>query len=158
MSEPPLQTTFDHRAAGMTLIELTVALTIAALLAATAVPAVGRALDRARASGGARELVLALKNARQQARTTGDEVLFTLDVATGIYRVAQGRDRALSIAQDATLSLLTAESERLGETTGAIRFLPDGSSSGGTITLTQESRALRIEIDWLTGHVRTVMP
>jgi general secretion pathway protein H len=142
----------------MTLIELAVALTIAALLAATAAPAVSRALDRARTNGGVRELVLALKSARQQARTTGNEVLFALDVATRIYRIAEGRDRALAVPQDATLSLLTAESERLGETTGAIRFLPDGSSSGGTITLTQDGHDLRIEIDWLTGHVRRVAP
>lgn len=158
VSEPLLQATFKHRAAGTTLIEVVVALTITALLTATAVPAVGRALDRARANSGARELVLALKTARQRARTTGNEVLFALDVAARAYHVAPGNDRTLAIPQDATLSLLTAESERLGDTAGAIRFLPDGSSSGGTITLAHGGRDLRIEIDWLTGHVRTVAP
>jgi general secretion pathway protein H len=158
MSEPFWQTTIKKGAAGVTLIEVIVALTITALLTAAAVPAVGNALGRARANGSARELVLALKVARQQARATGDDVLFALDVATRVYRVAPERDRSLAIPQDATLSLLTAESERLGETAGAIRFLPDGSSSGGTITLTHDGRELRIEIDWLTGHVRTVAP
>lgn len=142
----------------MTLIEVLVALTITALLTAAAVPAVGNALDRARANKSARELVLALKTARQHARATGDEVLFALDVATHVYEVAEGRERALAIPQDATLSLLTAESERLGATAGAIRFFPDGSSSGGTVTLALKGRELRIEIDWLTGLIRTVAP
>jgi general secretion pathway protein H len=150
--------TFNRYSTGLTLIELMVALTIAALLTAAAVPAVGRAVDRALANSSARELVVALKGARRQARATGDEALFTLDVATRVYRIGESHERTLAMPQGATLSLLTAESERLGDTAGAIRFLPDGSSTGGTITLTHGRREERIVIDWLTGHVRTVLP
>lgn len=34
-----------------------------------------------------------------------------------------------------------------------VRFEPDGSSSGATITLAQGSHRLAIEVDWLTGRV-----
>lgn len=37
---------------------------------------------------------------------------------------------------------------------GLIRFLPDGGSSGGQITLHMEQRVMTIEVDWLTGRVQ----
>lgn len=144
--------------AGVTLIEVVVALTLAALLTATAAPAIGRAFDRARTNDSVRELVASLKATRQEARASGSDALFTLDVAARVYRVGDGKERALSASADSTLMLLTAESERVTETAGAIRFFPDGSSTGGTITLTHRGRELRVEIDWLTGHVRAASP
>lgn len=148
----------QRRNAGLTLIEVVVALTIAALVTAAAVPAVGGALDRARANTGTRELVVALKTTRHEARTSGADALFTLDVGTRVYRIAGGRDRTLDAPDGATLTLLTAESERLTEMAAAIRFFPDGSSTGGTIVLTHRGREQRVEVDWLTGHVRAVSP
>jgi general secretion pathway protein H len=112
----------------------------------------------ARANSGARELVVALKTTRHEARTSGADALFTLDVDARVYRIAGGRERTLDAPEGATLALLTAESERLTETVGAIRFFPDGSSTGGTITLTHRGREQRVEVDWLTGHVRAVSP
>jgi general secretion pathway protein H len=153
-----LSTKIKRHASGITLIEVLVALTIAAMLTAAAVPAVTRALDRARTNNNTRELVAALKTARLEARASGAEALFILDVATRVYSVAQGRDRALAVPDVTTLSLLTAESERLTQTAGAIRFFADGSSTGGTITLSLRGREQRVEIDWLTGHVRAVGP
>jgi general secretion pathway protein H len=37
--------------------------------------------------------------------------------------------------------------------TAAIRFFPDGSSSGGTISLSGANRDYFIGVDWLTGRV-----
>jgi general secretion pathway protein H len=150
--------TLKRRNAGLTLVEVVVALTIAALLTAVAVPAVGSALERVRANGGMRDLVVALKTTRHEARASGAEALFTLDVGARVYRIAGGRERALNAPDGATVTLLTAESERLTEAAGAIRFFPDGSSTGGTITVTHRGREQRVEVDWLTGHVRVVSP
>ena len=52
------------------------------------------------------------------------------------------------------MKLLTAATEQTGDSKGQIRFFPDGSSSGGRITLTRDRREWRIEIAWLTGEVR----
>jgi general secretion pathway protein H len=153
-----VHTKLQRNHTGITLIEVVVALTIAALLTAAAAPAIDRALDRARTNNGTRELVAALKTARHEARASGVDALFALDVATHTYRVAGGGNRTLAAPDGATLTLLTAESERLTPTAGAIRFFPDGSSTGGTITLRHRSREQRVEIDWLTGHVRAVAP
>jgi general secretion pathway protein H len=153
-----VQAKLQQRNLGFTLIEAVVALTIAALLAAAAVPTMSRAVERARTNSSIRELVTALKMTRHDARASGADALFTLDVATHLYRIANGGDRSLAVADGANLTLLTAESERLTQTAAAIRFFPDGSSTGGTITLTFRGREQRIEIDWLTGRVRAVSP
>jgi general secretion pathway protein H len=150
--------TRKRRSTGLTLIEVVLALTIAALVTAVAVPAVGGALDRVRANGATRDLVVALKTTRREARASGADALFTLDVSARVYRIAGGHDRSVNPPDGATLTLLTAESERLTEMAGTIRFFPDGSSTGGTITLTHRGREQRVEVDWLTGHVRAVSP
>ena len=111
-----MESNLKRRCTGTTLIEVVVALTIAALLTAAAVPAVGRALDRTRANRSTRELVVALKTARHEARTSGMDALFTLDVGTRAYRIAGGGKRLLSAPEDTTLELLTAESERSAST------------------------------------------
>jgi general secretion pathway protein H len=153
-----VQTKPKGRNTGITLIEVVVALTIAALLTAAAVPALDRALDRARANDSTRELVAALKATRHEARASGADALFTLDVGTRVYRLARGGARVLAAPDGATLTLLTAESERLTQTAGAIRFFSDGSSTGGSVTLTYRGREQRVEIDWLTGHIRAMAP
>lgn len=153
-----MHSSLKRPSAGITLIEIVVALAIAALLTATGASAISRSIDRARTDSSVRELVIALKTVRQAARKTGIESLLTLDVGTHRYRIAHDRERVLAAPDGATLTLLTAESERVADSVGAIRFFPDGSSTGGTITLTHRGRAQRIEIDWLTGHVRAAPP
>ena len=37
---------------------------------------------------------------------------------------------------------------------GRIRFFPDGSSTGGRVTLTSDERLYHVDVDWLTGQVR----
>ena len=36
---------------------------------------------------------------------------------------------------------------------GAIRFYPDGSSTGGRITVSSGERKFLVDVDWLTGRV-----
>ena len=36
---------------------------------------------------------------------------------------------------------------------GAIRFYPDGSSTGGRITVASGERKYLVDVDWLTGRV-----
>ena len=52
-----------------------------------------------------------------------------------------------------SIALLTVNGEKSGATTGDIRFNPDGSSTGGRITLADGSRRVAVGVDWLTGRV-----
>jgi general secretion pathway protein H len=43
------------------------------------------------------------------------------------------------------------------DTTGhVVRFFPDGSCSGGQITVTGGAQAYQLQLDWLTGSIRVV--
>ena len=51
------------------------------------------------------------------------------------------------------ITLYTAQEEQLSGTIGAIRFFPDGSSTGGGVALSLGAERYDILVDWLTGGV-----
>ena len=51
------------------------------------------------------------------------------------------------------LGLDTARSELIDAASGQIRFFPDGSSTGGRITLTMQAQQAQVTVDWLTGQI-----
>ena len=56
--------------------------------------------------------------------------------------------------QDLTSTLNTAEDEMRGPYLGGIRFWPDGSATGGRVTLDKAQLSIRVDVEWLTGRVR----
>jgi general secretion pathway protein H len=53
------------------------------------------------------------------------------------------------------ISFTFVRSSRVGgEDGGGIRFLPDGRSSGGVLTLSRQNFSYRISVNWLTAGVR----
>ena len=53
----------------------------------------------------------------------------------------------------AVLVALTGRSELRSENVGAITFFPDGSSTGGQVTLSAGNRAFKVDVLWITGKV-----
>jgi general secretion pathway protein H len=51
------------------------------------------------------------------------------------------------------MELLTVAGERRTAVQSAIRFNPDGSSTGGRITVGDAVRKIAVGVDWLTGRV-----
>jgi general secretion pathway protein H len=49
------------------------------------------------------------------------------------------------------LSLVAGRSELIGRSAGQIRFFPDGTSTGGRVTLTGSGSRYNVVVDWLTG-------
>jgi general secretion pathway protein H len=75
--------------------------------------------------------------------------------AVDVNKRAFGSSAADSVPLDPALdiSLLTAKSELIGESTGGIRFFPDGSSSGGRIELRLRGDRAAVNVRWSTGTV-----
>lgn len=142
---------------GFTLLELLVVLAMAALLLAVVPPMVGNALPGLKLKGSARELAAALRYARGYAAVHGREAVLRLDLEGRRYTVT-GRDRSYQVPEALGLELVTARTERTAEQQGAIRFFPDGGSTGGRITVSYEGRSYRVDVDWLTGRVRISAP
>ena len=61
--------------------------------------------------------------------------------------------RPVKVEGSIGISLVTASSELEGQQ-GAIRFFPDGTSTGGRVRLSEDTRTKEIVVQWLTGHVK----
>jgi general secretion pathway protein H len=101
--------------------------------------------------GTAAELASGLRLARSQAIADNRLVAFALDLADHRYQV--GGDPPRSLPPKLSIGLLTVDGEKRSASLGDIRFNPDGSSTGGRITLAQGDRRIAVGVDWLTGRV-----
>lgn len=137
---------------GFTLIELTVVLLVMVLgLAVVGINfSSGRAGTQIRSV--ARDLVSALRYTRGEALIRHEQTTLTIDFTENSYRIST-RAKRYKIPDSIAVTLVTAQSERRGAGTGAIRFFPDGSSTGGRVTLERDRFIRRIDVNWLTGQI-----
>jgi general secretion pathway protein H len=101
--------------------------------------------------GTAAQLAGGLRLARSEAILRNQPIAFELDLATNRFRIGAGAMRQLP--SRLSIALLTIVGERRDGTTGDIRFNPDGSSTGGRITIADGTRAMSVGVDWLSGRV-----
>jgi len=137
---------------GFTLIELMVVLLLIALVIGIATGGLSKGLEKMRMRSAGHDLVAALRYTRGQAIVSGEEKKLEVDVDKRSYQAPKRSVQELP--KGLTLKLLTAASERTGTSTGAIRFFPDGSSTGGRVRLIAGEHASDVEVAWLTGEVR----
>jgi general secretion pathway protein H len=140
-----------RRGAGFTLIELIVTLAILgfALVLITGYKAPWS--SGVELKGTAAELAAALRLARSQAIAADRPVALDLDLAAHRYRVDDGAVHTLP--RQMSIELLTVTGQNRGRTEGDIRFNPDGSSTGGRISLGEGQRRIAVGVDWLTGRI-----
>ena len=136
---------------GFTLIELLVCIGVLALVAAVVPPLLGNGRDGAALTAASRAIAAALRETRSEAIVHGRPRRFSIDLATGAFRAGTGPVQKLPAG--IRPSLVMAGKERLGETSGAILFFPDGSSTGGALSLVRDRRRLDILVDWRPGGV-----
>ena len=138
-------------AAGFTLFELLIVLLIMGLITALAVPYFGRLAPRLEAKASAREVVSMLREARGLAIRDNREVVVVVDLAERSMALDAGK--RLDFAPRLDLRLLTGTAELIDGGSGRIRFYPDGTSTGGRVTVSDDGRDYNVRIDWLTGRV-----
>lgn len=143
-----------HGEAGFTLLELIVTLTILAMTLALAVPNFRGSNSRARLQPLVAELITNLKRAHATAKSTGKPVAFVVEPASHGYRIENVASTVV-LPPGAALSI-TPPSRGLRQTPpGRMIFYPDGSSSGGQITISDErGRKIVLSVEWLNGTIR----
>jgi len=92
-----------------------------------------------------------LRKARSQAIVSRSESTLTLNVESRSF-VLSGDDKPRTLPRQAEISVYTAQGEVVDANNAAIRFYPDGSSTGGRVTLAMGERKYLIDVDWLTGQ------
>ena len=137
---------------GFTLLELVVVLIVLALVAVVATPPLIGRLGSVQVQMAAREVAAALRQTRSDAIGANIDLAFAVDTAARTYAIEGRPPRRLPA--ELAVSLFASESERLGRTAGAIRFFPDGSSTGGEIALAGAGSTFIVRVDWLTGQIQ----
>ena len=138
---------------GFTLIELLVVLAIGALLVALVPPAFDRLRDVSQYRNTVRAMVVGLRQARQQALTYGQVVVFRVDLTNRQFGIEGRPFNALPTSLEVKTTVASNELPDSNAQT-AIAFMPEGGSSGGTIELVRQTGGgVRIRVDWLFGQI-----
>lgn len=127
---------------------LAVIVLIAIAASVAAVSLHGR--SRGQLVAAAQTVAAGLRATRTRAMATGKPQWFTVDLRAHTFTVP-GRDPR-GLPSDATLHATSAASDAQPGI-ARIGYFPDGSSSGGNVTLTEARRTSRVDVDWLTGAV-----
>jgi general secretion pathway protein H len=147
MRQPEIR---SGRESGFTLLEMLVAITIAAIVLGVSAPAMQRLYKSSQYHGAVNDVVTKLTSARYLAiRSGGNE-----DV------LINPESREIILGENITTLPKSLQMEVLGswelntDGAGVIRFYPDGGSSGGFVNLTQENgMSVQVQVDWLLGRV-----
>ena len=138
--------------AGFTLIELLVVLVIMSMAYALASPMISSGVFGTELKASARQLAAGLRKTRSEAIARRHEAVMTLDVEGRNFQLS-GESRIYRLPKSVTLQLFTAKSELVSGNVGAIRYFPDGGSTGGRITVSSHERKYDVDVNWLTGQV-----
>lgn len=142
------------RARGFTLFEmLAVILLIGIAAAAVSIP-VTQGLASARVNAASGELAAALRWTRAQSIVKGESLALEVDTAAATYH--EPGKPVVRLPRDMRVAITSAREDQASATTGRIRFFPDGSSTGGRITLTRGDREWHVNVGWLTGAIQVV--
>ena len=108
----------------------------------------------------ARILAAGLRSVREKAIAGNRAVALILDLQAPEMILGEAADGhqpvSRSLSAGIRYKLYTAQSEWLSDRRGGIRFFPDGSSTGGRVTLSSERAVMLVDVDWLTGRVRVL--
>ena len=117
-----------------------------------AAPMISSGVSGTELKGSARQLAAGLRKARSDAVAHRRETVMTVEVEGRQFQLS-GDPRIYRLPQSVAVQLFTAQSELVTGAAGAIRFFPDGGSTGGRITVTSNQRKYDVDINWLTGQV-----
>ncbi len=137
---------------GVTMLELILVLALMGIIASLVIPMLGSGVSTSELKSSARQLAAGLRLARSEALATRHETFLALDVEQRKFKVG-GDPREFQLPVRSELKLYTAQKDLVSEKVGAIRFYPDGGSTGGRITIASGERKYEVDVDWLTGRV-----
>jgi len=127
---------------GYTLVELLVVLGILSLIAVFGVPAASHAIAIAALQADTRTLMVELRKLATQAVNNQETVTLSRGAAGGI-----------DVSAETAVTLANKSSIALAPGVEHIVFFPDGSSSGGALTVRHGAMTAEVDVAWLSGEI-----
>ena len=147
---------------GYTLLEMLIVLAIFSLVIGVAVPSLRSSSATMDVKQAEAVLISAFREARARAVATNRRAGVTLDLETNSLSFdsagATSRANTELLGEGLQIEMTTARALIAGESEAAILFFPDGTSSGGRVTLQSGGAMSVVEVDWMTGQVRAISP
>ncbi|MEZ5605718.1 MAG: GspH/FimT family pseudopilin [Burkholderiaceae bacterium] len=144
---PPLR-----KPRGFTLIELLVVIALMALVVGLIPMAFDRLHESSQYRDTVRQVLTDMRSARAQAQSQGVETRFGVDLHARTFGVEGGPQH--SVPEPLGLRAVMAGEESTGDGRMAIRFLPRGGATGGSLDLIRPSGSgVRLRVDWFSGRV-----
>ncbi len=140
---------------GFTLLELLIVLTIIGMIYALLPGSLFSSSGSLEVRATAQDIADSLRRARGQAIAGNKEVVFFLDVGQRRYGIAE-ESKVKEFSDAIDVRFTTAREELRGRNEGAVRFFPDGSATGGVVTVDGFQQQLQVKVRWLTGQVALV--
>ena len=141
-----------RRAAGFTLIELLVVFALIALIVGLVPIAFGRLHESAQYRDTVRAVLTELRAARALAQSSGADVRFAVNLPARSFGVEGAPPQ--HVPEPLVLRAVMAAEEAGADGSMAIRFLPRGGASGGSVDLIRPSGSgVRLRVDWFSGRV-----
>ncbi len=148
----PLSPWETQAARGFTLIEIMVVMALMALLVGLVPIAFGRLNEAAQYRDTVRAVLTDMRTARYLAQSEGEEVRFAVNIRQRSFGI-EGRTPH-SVPEPLQMRAIMAQQEIGTDGEMAIRFLPSGGASGGSVDLLRPSgTGVRLRVDWFSGRV-----
>jgi len=140
--------------AGFTLFELLAVLIVLAAAMVAVATFTRSSSSGVKVKAAAQLTASRLRDLRAAALTTGSDRKAVIDVNARTIRFNDGRP-SLHLNRNIAVAVTGALSEQSVGGLPGVRFFPNGSSTGATITLSAQRQTYEVRINWLTGRVST---
>jgi general secretion pathway protein H len=136
---------------GFTLLEMLLVIVLIAAITTLTVGLFGVGRSGRQLREGVHTVATELRYTRARALTTGSPQRFEMDLDHRTWTAAG--DHHGTLPASLKVSFNAVREEQTSARKAAIRFFPDGSATGGRISLRTQGIGWRVDVRWLTGEV-----
>jgi general secretion pathway protein H len=136
---------------GFTLLEIVMVVAMIALIMGMSAYVLNRQLPGQQLRNASKEIAAELRFAKTQALISGQAQTFLINVQTKKWTGPKKHGGSLPSGLEVIAT--TARNEQPADEVAAIKFFPDGASTGGRIILKRNTAMWAVDVNWLTGNV-----